>query len=278
MQPKDRILDVYGSFAREIGGWLAIGVLIKLLATVEVDAQAVRSAASRMKRNGLLVSEKRDGLAGYALSSSATEILRDGSTRIFGPDTGPALRALSKPGQETDAKTDWVIVLFSVPEIERRKRYLIRSRLERLGFGQGPATSWFAPVEVLAETERMLARTGLSDYVTIWQGQHIGFTNLESLVASSWNLEMIRARYDQYLVTFEPLARAWGECEREDGEAFAAYIRQNSVWRELPYLDPGLPASVVPKDWPGQQARALFVEFERELRPAAKRYFDSIVG
>lgn len=265
MQPKDRILDVYGSFGREIGGWLAISDLIELLALVDVDQQAVRSAASRMKRKGLLVSEKRDNQAGYGLSPKANEILEDGNGRIF-----------RKVG--TDSDTAWVVALFSVPETERRKRYLIRSRLERLGFGLGPAGSWFAPASVLAETERMLRRTDLVEYVTIWQGDYAGFSDFKGLVAESWDLDEIRSRYDDYLSVFGPLAQSWGEEPRDDTAAFAAYMKQIALWRVLPYLDPGLPTSVMPPDWPGDQARHLFVEFEQVLRPQAMRFFISVIG
>ena len=273
MQPKDRILDVYGSFAQEGGGWLAIGDLIQLLAVLDVDAQSVRSAASRMKRRGLLVAEKRDGVAGYALSSRADEILHDGRTRIFG-----MAESTTESVVANEAESGWIIVLFSVPEAERQKRYLIRSRLERLGFGQGPASSWLAPAGILAETERMLMRQGLIEYVTIWRGELMGFSSIQDLAASSWELGEIQARYDVYLETYEPLEQRWLESPGQDGEAFGVYIQQNAVWRELPYLDPGLPASVTPADWPGIEARALFARFEKLLRPQAARFFHSIAG
>ena len=273
MQPKDRILDVYGSFAQEGGGWLAIGDLIQLLAVLGVDAQSVRSAASRMKRRGLLDAEKRDGVAGYALSVRADEILRDGRTRIFGSDKSTAESVVDE-----EAGSGWIVVLFSVPEAERQKRYLIRSRLEQLGFGQGPASSWLAPAGVLPETERMLLRQGLSEYVSIWRGELMGFSSIQDLVASAWNLDDIRARYDDYLGTYRPLEQQWLATAGQDSGAFGVYIQQNAVWRELPYLDPGLPASVTPVGWPGSDARALFVRFEKLLRPQAARFFHSIAG
>lgn len=275
MQPKDRILDVYGSFAQERGGWLAIGDLIQLVAVLDVDAQSVRSAASRMKRSGLLVADKRDGVAGYALSSGADEILADGRTRIFGLG-GPA--AGQQEEDQSGAESGWIVVLFSVPETERQKRYLIRSRLERLGFGQGPASSWLAPAGILAETERMLVREGLADYVTTWRGELMGFASIGDLAASSWDLEKIQSRYDDYLCSYGPLERQWLETPGQDSEAFGTYIQQNAVWRELSYLDPGLPASVTPADWPGSEARALFARFEDVLRPQATLFFRSIAG
>lgn len=261
-QPKDLIFDVYGGFAREVGGWAAIGDLIGLLEHVDVDAQAVRSAASRMKRSGLLVPERRDGVAGYALSEPAAEILRDGDSRI-----------LRDPHQRS--KMPWIVATFSVPEQQRRTRYLIRSRLMRLGFGQGPAASLFAPAVVFPETERMLVRTGLQPYVTMWRGEHLGFGEITDLVAEAWDLDLIGRRYREYLDRFGPVLDSWPREERDERRAFADYLANLASWRPLPYLDPGLPAAVTPSDWPGPAARALFHRIERRLRPQAMRFFVS---
>lgn len=265
MQPKDCILDVYGAFARDVGGWVGISDLIELVSFVGIDAQAVRSSTSRMKRNGLLESAKVDGVAGYALSAMARDILHDGDRRIF---------------REVDVDTDdeWIVALFSVPESERQNRYLIRSRLARLGFGQGPASSWFAPAVIFPDTERMLRRTQLDQYVTIWRGEYGGFAELRDLVGSAWDLEDIRARYDDYLARSGPVAAKWSDSEFEVRTAFVDYLSNLTAWRPLPYLDPGLPKSVTPDGWPGRDARALFLRLERRLRPMAMRFFISVAG
>lgn len=262
LQPKDLILDVYGGFARDVGGWVAIGDLIALLSHVDVDAQAVRSAASRMKRSGLLLAERRGGVAGYALSEPAAEILRDGDARIF-----------RDPHQSS--VNPWVVATFSVPETQRRTRYLIRSRLMRLGFGQGPAASLFAPAVVVPETQRMLVRTGLQSYVTMWRGEHLGFGGIADLVADAWDLDLIGARHQAYLDRFEPVLDSWPPGERDDRRAFADYVGNLAAWRPLPYLDPGLPHEVTPSDWPAPAARSLFHRLERRLRSQAVRFFVS---
>jgi phenylacetic acid degradation operon negative regulatory protein len=263
VQPKARILDVYGAFARDVGGWIAIADLIELLSYFEVDAQVVRSAASRMKRRGLLESRRVDGAAGYALSDTALEILHDGDARIFrGDDPEPA--------------TSWVVAAFSVPERERHKRYLIRSRLARLGFGQGPAATWFAPARILPDTERTLRRSELDSYVTLWKAEYAGFADFTELVAAAWDLDATRATYDDYLSTFRPVAEKWSHGEFSDQVAFVDYLGNLAAWRPLPYLDPGLPPSVTPEGWPGPAARAMFLGLERKLRPQAMRFFISV--
>ena len=265
MQPKDRILDVYGAFARGLGGWLPVSALITLLDPVGVDEQAVRSAASRMKRSGLLVAERLEGVAGYRLSRSASEILEDGDSRIF-----------RDPLDAADAS--WVVAVFSVPEAERDQRYAIRSRLARLGYGQGPAGSWFAPAVVMPETRRMLRRHELSGYVTLWRASYAGFVDFEQLVASAWDLGDTRDRYQDFLTFAAEVGARWDTDDFGDESAFVDYMENLAHWRPLPYLDPGLPASVTPSDWPGPSARDSFSRLERRLRPAAMRFFVSVAA
>ncbi len=264
MQPKDYILDVYGAFARNVGGWVAIGDLITLLSHLDVEEQAVRSSASRMKRNNLLEPERLNGFAGYSLTAEAREILLDGDRRIFRQVDGDS--------------ASWIIALFSVPESERQDRYLVRSRLARLGFGQGPASSWFAPASILSDTERMLKRTGLDIYVSLWKGEYIGLGGTRELVASAWDLDRIRDKYIDYLNAFKHVETKWARQTFDDRTAFIDYINNLTTWRPLPYLDPGLPPDVTAKDWPGPEARELFLRIETLLRPHANRFFISVAN
>jgi len=71
IRPRALIVTVYGLYAREVGGWLSVQSLIKLMSALGVDEPAVRSSISRLKRRGLLLAEKVDGAAGYALSDRA---------------------------------------------------------------------------------------------------------------------------------------------------------------------------------------------------------------
>ncbi len=265
VQPRARILDVYGAFARDVGGWIAIADLIGLLSLFGIEAQVVRSAASRMKQKDLLESRKIGSAAGYALSAEALDILRDGDARIF------------RDVNENES-TSWIIAVFSVPETERQQRYLIRSRLARLGFGQGPAATWFAPASILADTKRMLHRTGLNKYVHLWQGDYLGFEQPSDLVRSAWDLDAIRECYDNYLREFTPVAEQWRSRASDDQQAFIDYLNSLAVWRPLPFMDPGLPAELISDDWPGRAARELFLELQERLRPQAMRYFVAAAG
>ena len=260
MSPRDRILDTYGLFARDYGGWIAVSGLIALLRELDVDAQAVRSAASRMKRSGLLVPERVDGKAGYALSADGREIFEAGDRRIFGIGGG-----------RNDGS--WLLVLFSIPESERRKRYMIQSRLSRLGFAPGPAASWIAPASLADEARTMLQRSGLAEYVSCFEGDFCADGDGPHIATTAWDLDMINKLYGEYLATQQPIFEAWMAEPGSDRDAFVAHMNNISAWRPLPYADPGLPPGVTPAGWLAGEAREMFTKLHRQLRPGAHRFY-----
>src|SRR5262249_50758604 len=147
------VLDVFGAYVLPTGNWVAVADLIKLMGLLGVDGQAVRSAVSRMTRSGLLSSEARDGVRGYALSASTLPMKERGDRRIY------------FAREPADLRDGWVLVTSSVPETERRMRYELRKRLTWLGFGFLPNGVGIAPRRALPELVIILDQFDLTPYV-----------------------------------------------------------------------------------------------------------------
>ncbi len=265
-QPRQLIVTVYGLYAREVGGWLSVAAVVRLLAELGVDEPAVRSSISRLKRRGILEASRQDGAAGYALSEQARLILRAGDHRIF---TRP--RAGLSDG--------WVLAVFSVPESERQKRHTLRSQLTRLGFGNTAPGVWIAPAHLHAETADVLTRLSLSAYVDLFHATHLGFADLKAKVATWWDLADLRTRYQDFLTAHRDLATRWRRRRTiPPAEAYPDYVHLLTSWRRLPYLDPGLPSELLPEDWPGAEAADLFTTLQDKLAPAAHDHAQSVIG
>ncbi len=129
--PRDLILSVFALYARERDNWLSVSSVIAMLEALDVDAAATRSSISRLKKRGVLEPERRADSAGYRLSATTLAALAEGDRRIW----------RGRP----DETTEWLVVMFSVPEAERDKRHALRSHLTRLGFGNAAAGVWVAP-------------------------------------------------------------------------------------------------------------------------------------
>ena len=255
--PRGLILTVFALYARERGNWLSISSVIAMLEALGVDAAATRSSISRLKKRGVLEPERRDDSAGYRLSDAALATLAEGDRRIWRP--APA------------GDPEWLIVMFSVPEAERDKRHALRSHLTRLGFGNAAAGVWVAPATLYDETLAVLDRAGLAAYTEFFRGDYLGVGSETSRVAHWWDLDAIAAAYRAFLADFGDVRAD------EPADAFAAYVAMLTEWRRLPYLDPGLPAGVLPADWPGGDAHALFTAMDSSLEQPAASHARSLL-
>ena len=257
-QPRQLIVTVYGLYSRDAGGWMSVASLVSLLGDLGVDEPAVRSSISRLKRRGILVARRAGGAAGYELSEGAQAILREGDHRIFRRE-----RARLGDG--------WLLAVFSVPEAERHQRHVLRSELSRLGFGTAAPGVWIAPAYLHEATADMLARLGLTGYADLFRADHLAFGDLAAKVRQWWDLDRTESLACDFVTAYEPMLRGWAgrRAASRPHEAFADYIRVLTDWRRLPYLDPGLPAELLPPRWAGAQAAGIFFTLQSRLAGAA---------
>lgn len=265
-RPRHLIVTVYGLYARSDGGWLSVAALIRLLADLGVDEPAVRSAISRLKRRGILAARRHEGQAGYELSAEALAILREGDARIFRRD-----RATLADG--------WLLAVFSVPESQRHKRHVLRSELTRLGFGMAAPGVWIVPARPDDTTADVLRRLGLDAYADLFRADHLAFGDVAEKVRQWWDLDELQRQYEQFRRAHEPALSRW---QRDTGapadqRAYADYVRALTDWRRLPYLDPGLPAELLPPDWIGTRAADVFFTLRSCLADPARAHVQRII-
>jgi len=264
------IITVYGLYARSGGGWLSVAALIRLLADLGVDEPAVRSAISRLKRRGMLVSRRRDGSAGYQLSAEALAILREGDARIF-----TRRRATLADG--------WLLAVFSVPESRRDRRHVLRSELTRLGFGMVAPGVWIVPAHPQDTTAETLRRLGLESYADLFHADHLAFGDPGDKIRRWWDLDELERRYEAFIRANEPALRRWEERRVKQAlpardVAFADYVRAVTDWRRLPYSDPGLPVELLPDDWIGIRAAEEFFALRALLEEPARAYVQQVIS
>ncbi|MEJ3657911.1 PaaX family transcriptional regulator C-terminal domain-containing protein [Actinomycetes bacterium KLBMP 9759] len=266
LQPRQLIVSLYGLYARQHDGWISVAAVVRLMAEMGVDEQAVRSSISRLRRRGLLDAERVDGAAGYRLTPLALEILAEGDARIFG-----RRRATTADG--------WLLVVFSVPESERDKRHQLRALLTRMGFGTVAPGVWVAPGHLEGETGDALRRIGLDGYAEVFHGQHVLFGDPRANVGRWWDLGAFHELYAAFIDRYGPLRERLARAARiEEAAAFAAYVEMVTSWRQLPYADPGLPLELLPPDWNGAAAEQLFTELRGLIAGPAGEHVTGALG
>jgi phenylacetic acid degradation operon negative regulatory protein len=165
--------------------------------------------------------------------------------------------------------------VFSVPESQRKQRHALRSRLTWLGFGTVSAGVWIAPGHLAGETAEVLEHSGLSGYVSLFLADYLAFGDVARQVGQWWDRDRLQGMYQEFRDAYIPLT---GARTQNDAAAFAGYVKMLTDWRRLPFLDPGLPAELLPAHWQGSAAADLFAQLRTLLDAPARRHVRAVVA
>ncbi|WP_313955853.1 PaaX family transcriptional regulator C-terminal domain-containing protein [Microbacterium sp. 1.5R] len=244
-----------GLYLRPLGGWISTSHLVALAVDLGIPAAQARTGITRVKQKGLLLAERRDG-PGYRLNQDAVAMLERGDRRIF------EMREMA------DADP-WCLVSFSIPEGARSVRHQLRRRLQWIGAGTVSAALLICPGHLQEEAEEIVADVGARAWVTLFRGAH---PVVEGAVADAaarwWDLDALRTEHLAFQRSLETLPAA----------PFAAYVHLLDRWRVLPYVDPGLPPSMLPADWPGRRSVGEFARLSAELADAASAHVRAVIA
>src|SRR4051794_4501399 len=158
MQARSALFDLYGDHLRHRDGSAPIAAIVRLLAPLDIAAPAVRTAVSRMVRQGWLAPETSEAGRGYRLTDRATRRLDEAAIRIY----------RHRPTQDWDGS--WSVVVMSHPTA-RSSRERVQRALEYLGYRQLQPDTWVSP-RPAAEMSSVVAAEGLS--VREFHGAHLG--------------------------------------------------------------------------------------------------------
>lgn len=262
MQARSALFDLYGDHLRSRGGQAPVAALVRLLAPVRIAAPAVRTAVSRMTRQGWLRSVRLPAGPGYALTPRGLHRLDDAAARIYRTGRHP-----------WDGHFDLITM---DPPPSRTDRSRLAATLAFLGYGALTGSSWIAPRRPGAdrhgedEVDRLLAEASVpADRFTAAPSG--GTTGAAALIGRAWDLAALAAAYDRFVAEATPLVAA---VPAGDEEAYAIRFRLVHAWRAFLFTDPQLPPELLPPDWPGTAAARFFDKHAGRLRPAADRFVD----
>ena len=228
------------------------------LVSVGYTRHAARQALARSTRDGWLTAERRGRRARMSLSESAAELLRAGAQRIY---------SFGEPW-EWDGR--WLVLVLRVPEQRREVRHQLRSRLAWGGLGSLGGGVWLTPhVDREAELSSAIEEEPAAEATSFVAGLgRLGTPEL--VVATAWDLDDVREHYDAFIEDF-------GRVRPSSPEAcFRTLTLLVHAWRKFPFLDPDLPAELLPDGWPQRRAHDLFVDRHARWSGAARAYFEEL--
>jgi phenylacetic acid degradation operon negative regulatory protein len=263
MQARSALFDLYGDHLRPRGGRAAVAALVRLLAPLGIAAPAVRTAVSRMVRQGWLHPLRLPTGPGYGITPKAARRLDAAGARIY---------RTQRPGAPANAWTGRFDLITLEPPAHRGARARLVANLGFLGYGSLDGSTWVAP-RPGEGVDALLTEAGVR--YDRFEAQHAGGTaGVISMVAKAWDLEAIAAAYGEFVERLTPLVSGVGHAT-PDEHAYAVRFTLVHAWRAFLFRDPQLPPDLLPERWAGTAAAAFFDHHAVRLRPAADRFVDA---
>jgi phenylacetic acid degradation operon negative regulatory protein len=251
------LLTVLGEFVlpREEPVWTQ--VLLDVLGGLGVESKSARQALARTAAEGLLVSDRAGRRVRWSLTASGRRLLTDGAARIYG---------FGRTRHDWDGS--WLVLLISVPESRRQLRHRLRTRLAWAGLGSPSPGVWLTPDPTKQdEVAGVVADLGLTGVTSSFIGPFGAIGAEHDVVAQAWDLAEVETGYEEFLDEFGAVDPTTPD------EVLRHQIHLVHAWRRFPFLDPQLPAALLPADWAGARAAALFsAQHERWHEPAHQQW------
>jgi phenylacetic acid degradation operon negative regulatory protein len=232
--------------------------IIEALALLEFDERATRQAVARTAAAGWLVSERAGRRVRWRLTPAGREYLTAARERLFAP------------GPEPDWNGDWLMVLVSVPENQRKLRHRLRTALEWTGFGSPNPDIWLSPhTSHASEAREVIASLGPDVQATMLHARLDDPADRHRIVAQAWDVGKLDSRHRAFVGQWS------GTDPASPDEAFVQRMRLVYEWRLLMLADPGLPPALLPTGWSGEQARLLMLDRHTRWEPLAIKWWQA---
>lgn len=244
------IITVFGDAIVPRGGAVWLGTLLAFFAGLDIDGNVVRTAMSRLTAEGWFARSKVGRNSFYRLVRKGEQTFAAATRHIY-----------DAPSPEWNGRFDLLLIGGG------EAREVARDALKDAGFGNPLPGVFVAPAGLPFPEEAAGAiRLDVSAAPEM----------ARRLLAESWTLDRTAEAYQKFTAAFAPL-QAWlsRDAALSDADAFMARILLIHHYRRIVLRDPLLPAELLPKDWPGREARALCGVIYRTLLPASERWLDA---
>jgi phenylacetic acid degradation operon negative regulatory protein len=266
-------------------GTVAMQDLLPVAEACGQSSEQLRSCLRRLVGEGLFEREGTGKAAVYAATSAGMAALGQSVERQR------LAYAQDAAGRGWDRR--WRLVAFAIPEVRRAARDAFRDRL--LALGGAPihnglyvsAHRW--EKDALGEAGRL----GVSEHVTVASTDDLdvgGVRDPRELARKLWPVAELAERYAGFVGAYRdrPAALAEMRTRRErlpDANFLPAALAMGVSFQECFDDDPLLPPELLPRPWPGRQARELVVRSRRLAlqmreahdRPRLFRAFDDLL-
>jgi phenylacetic acid degradation operon negative regulatory protein len=225
--------------------------------------EQVRSCLRRLVGEGLFV---REGVGQRAVYRPT-----DAGLRALSAMGGRAVRAYAQDAASDTWDGRWHLVAFAIPESRRTARDALRDHLGALGGAPVHNGLYVSPHAWHKDVASTASDLGVSDHVTLASTDDLvvgGASDPPAIAAALWPLAGLAERYEAFIDRWSVVADRLAEMQRRherlpDTAFLPGALAMALAYRACLEADPLLPAELLPRPWPGREARDLLVRSRR---------------
>lgn len=248
------VITVFGDAIEPRGGVVGLGSLMPVMNRLGIEANAVRTAMSRLARDGWVERKRLGRQSFYALVEDGREPFESAARRIYA--TSPA---------------DWSGVFEAVilKDQDHKSRSLAQKTMRQLGFGSPLPDLYVRP-------KHDLTRPGPAGFSAVeFEAAGFGGNSLADLVKLSWPVGELSGHYRALHTMFQPVAaNLEASSQLPILESLCLRILLIHEWRKLILRDVELPMDCKPGGEAEADARELVSKLYRELLEPSETFLD----
>lgn len=246
------LLTVLGDVVRPAGGTAWLGAVSALMDELGVAPATTRQALRRLTQQGMVEAERHGRRSAYTITGEGRARLDEAAERIY-----------RRRPRRWDGR--WRLLTWTFEEEHRASRDALRRELGWLGYGSLGTSSYCCPWDrerLGAALDKHGAHGSVDTFTATYHGDDA------ALAARAYDLDALRELHEEFLRHFSPW-RAQHVDHLLPLETLVRRVELVHEWRRTLFLDPGLPEQLVPDDWLGGDAVALFAEQYAQLEAPA---------
>ena len=255
------IITVFGDAVSPHGSAVWLGSLIRILEPFGLNHRQIRTAVFRLVKEDWLVATQVGRRSYYSFTETGQKHYEKAARRVY--------QAGRSPWDGT-----WTLVLPSLCSQEEKE--LLRRQLSWQGYGAltpGLLACPCAHRQSLDETLVELGLTGKALAFAASTQDPSSHELLRQLSHDCWDLGKIERRYNHFIRRYQPVYQALGRTKQA---AAAQWFQVRTLliheYRRIHLQDSGLPAELLPPDWPGVAAYNLTKNIYRAVQEGSVEY------
>ncbi|MCP5075769.1 MAG: hypothetical protein GY947_21075 [Rhodobacteraceae bacterium] len=246
------VVTILGDVVQPRGGRISMSDLLAITNHMNIGSGAIRTALSRLAKDGWVESKRRGRASSYAFGPAG----RDGF--------GPASARIYAPVGRIEV-SEWRVAL--LPELKAGERQKLRRELQETGALVAQSNFALWPVRAAPDV-KMLERLDCA----VFDGNT---RSLPDWLRTELAPDSVAQAFNGFIEHYGPLARKTDRLfALEPLDALTLRILLIHDWRRLVLRHPRVPISLQPGDWPAEAAKKTVSSIYQSILPASEAFWN----